>query len=514
MPFSKHLAVALTLAGILSSYHYLLAHTLLEMFCVITAFSVMIIACNTYETTKNHFFIFLGITGSIVGFFDFLHAFTYKGMSMINDGGANIPTQLWIAARYLESSALLAAPFFFTRSLQPRLVAYIYTALGGLILLTVFYWRTFPECYIEGSGLTSFKITSEYLIATIYVAALAVLRQLGRSHLDMYVIKLLTVAIIAKTLAELSFTVYIDVYGATNFIGHVLKVISTYYIYVAFVEISLKEPHKILYFQLEQTKDKLQASNQQLQTEIGVRMNAQHELEASLKELRLTQKALWHREKLAAMGQMAAGMAHEVKNPLTSVRGFAQLLTRKCANDAKTSQYAATIVSEVDQACGVIDNFLQLARPNPPALQEYQLNQLVREVLMMVDPQAFLQHISIDFSGDDSLDTCRLDPGQMKQALINICQNAIEAMPGGGKLTIHTGLRDRDQYVSITDTGNGIPEELLTKIGVPFFTTKDTGTGLGLSISYSLIDAHKGRVEIDSSIGIGTTFKIYLPCAA
>lgn len=231
-------------------------------------------------------------------------------------------------------------------------------------------------------------------------------------------------------------------------------------------------------------------------------------------ELRRTQNAVRERERLAVIGQMAAGMAHEIKNPMTSVRGFAQLLKEKCPGNPTIVDYVNIILGEIDRANSVITDFLQLARPKKPVLASQPVNNLVEEILAIVSPQAFLNKIRVEYEGAKDLPPCRLDRDQIKQVLLNMCQNAIEAMPGGGVLKIGTGFLPavNEIFIEISDTGCGIPGEKIDKIGVPFFTTKAEGTGLGLSISYSIIGAHKGRVEVESKEGKGTTFRIYLPC--
>ncbi|NPV73726.1 MAG: hypothetical protein HPY89_08075 [Pelotomaculum sp.] len=207
-------------------------------------------------------------------------------------------------------------------------------------------------------------------------------------------------------------------------------------------------------------------------------------------------------------------MAHEVKNPLTAVRGFTQLLKEKCPDNPKLVSYAEIILEEIDRANSVITEFLQLARPKQPALKRQSLNSLVEEIAAIVSSQAFLKNIKVEYECVDNLPLCMLDRDQIKQVLLNMCQNAIEAMPGGGILVMKTGFlpAQKEVFIDINDTGCGIPREQIEKIGVPFFTTKADGTGLGLSISYSIIGAHKGRVEVDSKEGKGTKFRIYLPC--
>lgn len=233
-------------------------------------------------------------------------------------------------------------------------------------------------------------------------------------------------------------------------------------------------------------------------------------------ELRRTQNAVRERERLAIIGQMAAGMAHEVKNPLTAVRGFSQLLLEKHQEQTNLREYAEIIIEEIDRANNVVTDFLQLARPKKPVLQEQSVGSLIEETVAIVGPQAFLSNIAVQCEIAEDLPPCCLDRDQIKQVLLNMCQNSIEAIPGKGVLKIKAGLwpEGKEIFIEITDDGCGMSPESRERIGVPFYTTKEGGTGLGLSISYSIISAHQGRVEVTSKEGEGTTFRVYLPAGS
>lgn len=229
-------------------------------------------------------------------------------------------------------------------------------------------------------------------------------------------------------------------------------------------------------------------------------------------ELIKKEELLREREKLAVIGQMAAGMAHELKNPLTSIRGFAQLLAGR-AIDSTLDEYLRIVISEIDRMNQVIQDFLQLARPRPMELVRMSVNDLVEEISPIIEPQAFLKKIDVNIETDDNIPKSMVDPAHIKQVLLNLAQNSMEAMEGGGILGIktiyHAGVSE--VRLDISDTGDGISPDSLKKIGVPFFTTKPGGTGLGLSISFNIIEQHRGRIEIQSREGMGTTFSVLLP---
>lgn len=215
-------------------------------------------------------------------------------------------------------------------------------------------------------------------------------------------------------------------------------------------------------------------------------------------------------ERLAVVGRMAAGIVHELRNPLTTIKGFAQLLREK--KGPETEPYVSYIIEEIDNCARIIGDFLKLARPQPVCLERRSLNETVQEIAAMIEPRAFLQNVKVETELASCLPECLFDPAQLKQVFLNLVDNALEAMVDGGVLKFNTFACASGQVgVAVQDTGCGIPETLLKKIGLPFFSTKENGTGLGLFICQSIIQAHGGRIEVESKEGKGTTFRIYLP---
>ncbi|MFZ5898351.1 MAG: MASE3 domain-containing protein [Bacillota bacterium] len=220
------------------------------------------------------------------------------------------------------------------------------------------------------------------------------------------------------------------------------------------------------------------------------------------------------RVKLALVGQMAAGITHEVKNPLTAIHGFSQLLMERYKNDATLYQQLKIIKEEAEKAFQLITDFLQFARPKEPVIESLNIAEVLHSVVNVIEAEAFLQNVRVELFIEPEMDPVNADRSQIKQVLFNLAQNAIQAMPHGGKLTFKARRQGAGQVcIAVADTGQGIHPEDLAKLGTPFFSTKEQGTGLGLSICYSIIHSHGGQLTVDSTVGQGTEFRIILPCA-
>ena len=222
-------------------------------------------------------------------------------------------------------------------------------------------------------------------------------------------------------------------------------------------------------------------------------------------------------ENLAALTTLTAGVAHEIKNPLGSISIHIQLIQKALGNGANgkntetIQNYLDIVNEEVDRLNGIIVDFLFAVRPMDVNLVAQNLNDLVHELFEFIHYELEEQKIRLEFNLDDRMPELQLDVKYMKQALLNIVKNAISAMPEGGTLRVETIARDDQVELSIRDTGVGIPEENMTKIFEPYFTTKDFGSGLGLTLVYKIVKEHLGDIEINSKVGEGTTISLSFP---
>ncbi|MCX5813120.1 MAG: PAS domain-containing protein [Proteobacteria bacterium] len=240
-----------------SLYSYLLFHIVAESFSIVIVFSLFMISWNTRRLSNNNYVLFLGIAFLFAGLIDFAHTLAYKGMGIFRGFDANLPTQLWIMARYVQSLSLLAAPWFINRKLNPGAIIGFYLSVTLILLAAAFSNTFFPDCFIEGKGLTPFKIVSEYVICLILISSLALLLH-HRESFNPKIMRLLIWSILFTILSELAFTFYISVFGLSNLIGHYFKIFSFYLIYQAIIVTGLENPYSLLFFDLQKHREELQ----------------------------------------------------------------------------------------------------------------------------------------------------------------------------------------------------------------------------------------------------------------
>jgi signal transduction histidine kinase len=243
---------------------------------------------------------------------------------------------------------------------------------------------------------------------------------------------------------------------------------------------------------------------------------AHQELNTYVQQLKESQEQLIQAEKLTSLGQLAASVAHEINNPLAGVLVYTQLLSKKVTGDAFKKEealgYLSKMESEVGRCSRIIRNLLDFARQTEPMLRLVDVNQVIEQVLAMVGHQAQLQNVEVVKEFSPSLPKVMADFDQLQQIFTNLTLNAIQAMPDGGRLTIRSSAVDGEVRIDVQDTGCGISKENMSKLFTPFFTTKakGKGVGLGLAVAHGIIERHKGRIKVQSEVGKGTTFSVYL----
>ncbi|HDR7641687.1 PAS domain-containing sensor histidine kinase [Bacillus wiedmannii] len=258
-------------------------------------------------------------------------------------------------------------------------------------------------------------------------------------------------------------------------------------------------------------------TGQTITTEFSVRIfnlngkNVFLSISRDITERLKTEELLRKSEKLAVVGQLSTAIAHEIKNPLTAMKGFMQLL--KSMENKNTEHYIDIVLAEVERIDSITNEFMTLAKPEALEIKTNDLNVLMKQIVMLLEPQAIMNCIQIttEFTSDTSFILC--EGNQLKQAFINVLKNAIEATPMGGEILIQIEYAPDKKQVNIqfTDYGCGIEKERLPYLGEPFYSIKENGIGLGLMICYKIIEKHQGKILIESEVGKGTTVNINLP---
>lgn len=476
------LTAALVVLYQLSRVNYLLFHALVELFAVVVACGTFMIAWHARRFLANGFFLIIGTASLGVAFIDLLHTLAYKNMGVFPAADANLPTQLWIAARWLQVVALFAAPFFLARKPHPLRTLAVGAGLTVLLLAAIFWWRIFPDCFREGSGLTPFKIASEYLFVLLLAATIALLRR-RRDGFDPGVLRLLSTACGAFLLAELSFTLYTDVFGITNMAGHLFKVIGCYCIYRAVIETGLARPFDLLFRELKQNETALRQRTAALEV-------ANRDLEA-----------------------FNYSVSHDLRGPLTVILGQSEVLLHLFGGqlNAEVRQFITGIVSETHRMNELIDTLLNFARLGVVELERQPVD-LSAKALMIA------QRMKLGEPGRQVV--FDIAPGSVPEADPDLADVILENLLGNAwKYTRQTpaakidfgNTRIEGQNVFFV-RDNGIGFDMTQSAGLfePFrrlHAAKDgTGFGIGLATVKRIIDRHGGRIWAESSPGQGATF--------
>lgn len=527
------LAVAVSLVAlyVLSGHNYLLFHGLVEIFGIVIAFAIFVIAWNSRYIIDNHYLQFVGISFLFVAGFSLLHTLAYKGMGVFPEVGANLATQLWIVTRYLLSFSLFMPLLFISRRFKAGIIFAVYFLIAIFLAVSIFYWNNFPVAYIDDAGLTLFKVASEYIITAVFLMTAGLL-VLKRQEFSSSVFRLLVGALATAAAAELAFTLYVDVYGIANMVGHLLNVVSFYLIYRALIETGFAKPYELLFFYLKQSEvtltnraDELMRVNQKLEHEIVERKQVEEMLQQAQAKLQdyaqnLEQlveertKQLKDKERMAAIGEIAGMVGHDLRNPLQAVSCEIYLtknqLSMLPSSGQKTKLQAS--IEAIEEQTGymgkIVSDLQTFVKPVQAQKQAVNLKQLFVGVL---DQVVIPENIQSNLQIKGAL-TITADPYLLKRVLINLVTNAVQAMPEGGELTIKAQDNAAGQtLIVVKDTGVGIPKEVKSKIFTPLFTTKAKGQGFGLAACKRIVESQGGTITFESEAGKGTKFIITLP---
>ncbi|HEY0833680.1 MAG TPA: MASE3 domain-containing protein [Azospirillum sp.] len=619
-------------------YNYLLFHTIAELFSIVVAMSIFMIAWNARHTNQSPFLAFIGLSFPAVAAIDLLHTIAFPGMNVFPVSGANLATQMWLAARYVQAGNFLVAPLLLPGArVSSAVVLGTQAVLFSLVVLLTVTFDVMPAAYVDGYGLTAFKIASEYAVSGVVgLACLALIAR--RRHLDPGVFTLSLGGMALVIPQEMAFTLYHDPHGLMNALGHFCKILSYYLLYKAVVVTALKHPYDLLFYRLCRSEQALRDHLGGLEAVVETRTAELRESEARWRallecsndwfwetdaagrfvelspkseestgrppaellgrthadlldagrspedfaelteELRRRQpfrrliiplaaptvagrwisvsgvprfapdgrflgyrgtasditdrrragEAVRQKRTMAALGSLVGGLAHEINNLLQPVISLSELALHRVGDDPKVRTYLTAMHDSGLKARTILRDVLSFARSEVADSPPGDVSEAVRSAVQLTLP-SLPAGITVRTRLGEGLPPVSITATELSQVLLNLIQNARDAMPEGGTLSLSTEavtLRDPEAgrleiaegvYVRLTvaDTGAGMDEATRQRVFEPFFTTKPVGlgTGLGLSVVYGIVHNGGGVISVDSALGRGTTVAIDLPAA-
>ena len=519
-----------------SLYSYLLFHSLAEIFSIVVACTTFILAWNARRLMENKYLLFVGVAYLFVGIIDLAHTLAYKGMGVFSRYDADLPTQLWIAGRSMESLSLLVAPFFMGRKMRADVIIAAYAAVTAVLLAMIFAWKVFPVCFVEGRGLTPFKMIGEYVICLILAGSIVFLLR-RRSLFDERVLRLVVWSIIVTIGSELAFTFYISVYGFSNLVGHFLKIVSFYLIYKAVIETGFVRPNDLLFRNLKlseeallRARDELEAkvrertaelaeANAALRTEICERLQAEEELRIHTRKLEQSNRDLQ---------DFGFAASHDLQEPLRKILAFTDRIRATCGESVE--ERARLYLDRVQHAAMRMRTIIKAVRSYSNVtggvgeFRPVDLSSVVREVMAGMGPriERLGGHMEI---GD--LPVVEASPALMDVLFSNLIDNGLkfhsEERPvirvhgctTTGRQTVGDGFPVELCSIHVEDNGIGFDEKYLDRIFKPFqcLHGRDEyeGIGMGLAVCRKIVELHGGEIRARSVPGRGTTFTVVLP---
>jgi len=484
-----------------TAYNYLVFHTIVEVFAIVVACGIFMLAWNSREISRNNYLLFLGTAYLFVGGLDLVHTLAYEGLGIFPDHNTDLATQLWIGARYMESFALLLAPLLARKRLRAGFVFAGFAVVTALVLLGTLYWRVFPVCFEPGVGLTPFKKASEYVIAAILLASVFVLLR-RRADFDRGVLRMLVASILLTVCSELCFTLYRDAYDIANEAGHLLKLASFYLIYRAVIQTGIRQPYAVLLRDLKRSNESLEARNQELL-------------------------------------RFASIVRHDLGNPLFSVEALAKCITNSCDRASETvagkcreledqllhvlSEDIPRSVDSIQRSVDLMKKLLEGLRQVtmvghlPLHIRRVDMNELLRQIATTLEPKAKACGAVLRV---EELPVCMGDSVRLIEVFGNLLDNAIKYLDPlrPGQIQISGRREDGASIYCVEDNGVGIAPEQQAKVFDVFHRVDPQdgagGEGLGLFICRRLVERHRGRIWLVSEPGRGSRFFVSLPTVA
>jgi signal transduction histidine kinase len=486
---------------------HLFLHTAIELLCVAISFTLFIMQIGTLERNQNTRTIILASTFFAVAFFDLLHTMSFKGMpDFVTKSSTDKAIYFWLLARGVLAFSFFSMAIMPTLSVSKSTLYKVFSLTTMVIIVptiyVLFYQETLPRMFIEGYGLTTDKIIIEFIILGLAtISGVILYSKKGDSFVGNKNLILAKAALLMAT-SEICFTIYLQHNDVFNFWGHVLKLFSFAYIYVALIKMNLLQPYR----QIDAIK-----------SELGLK----------IENIRALQEELDRSRKVVSLGSEVRGIAHDLNNVLMIVLNSATLLLKHNNNsaDEQVVKRVDQIRNAVAKSQGFLKSLINFSKNGSNEKEVLDVQNLFVEFSKLLRP-LIPSSVQLKFSCETNLDLC-IARTELEQLIFNLVLNARDAIGEiDGTILIdahHTHLSFSKKFlhyhipvgeyvcISITDSGSGIKAENLDKIFDPFFTTKapGKGTGVGLATVVSIMQKNHGYVTVDSIMGRGTTFTLY-----
>ena len=540
-------AAAGSLLYFVQRYHYLLFHLSVELFAIVVAFSLSMVGWYSRRLAPDGYVLVLGTAFFCVGLVDAAHTLVFPGMGLVGAESARRTIEFWLIARLLQALGMALAPLAIGRPpIRPAYVVGGWGALTGLLLVTTLVWPGLPAVYVEGVGLTRFKIAAEYGIVLLFGLG-AWQAYARRASMESDVRWLVGSAALLMIAGELAMTRFSLLQSFPNFLGHLFKFLAFHQLLRAVVETGFTSPHALLYRDLATSRNALARANEELEARISRRTAAlfvanEHlraeigEREQAIRDLRAAEQALHQSEeqlrqvqKMEAVGQLAGGIAHDFNNILSVTLGYGEMALDCLPKVHPARAPVMHICEAVQRAAALTRQLLQFSRKQVLAPRVVDLCHLVAG---FTDMLRRLIGERIDLVVRSPAEPLRVsaDVGQIEQVLMNLVVNARDAMPEGGTITIELAAAHLDEEfvrshpesatgpwvrLSVREAVTGMDDDTKLRVFEPFFTTKQMGRGVGLGLStvYGIVRQHGGVIDVESQPGRGSTFHVWLPRA-
>ncbi len=481
---SEAVIVSIILIGLIISsfFNYLLFHSFAELFSVTIAFAIFLITWHSRNKIDSMFLLVFGISSLFIGFVDLIHTLAYKGMGVFPGYDANLPTQLWIAARYLQAFSIFFASLIKNKKINLKylILSYIITCA---FLIALIFTGNFPDCFIEGSGLTSFKIISEYIIDLIFLVSILLIYK-NRKEFDKTIITLIIFSIVCTMISEFSFTFYVSVYGLSNLIGHVFKIIAFYLIYKAVIQFGLKNPINLLFRKLKESEENYREA---------------YNRASFFKDL----------------------FTHDISNIFQNIASSLELskMYQKDGNDQASRKFLPVLEEQIVRGKRLILNVRKLSEISDAeiSLKTLSIKREIKRSVEFIKNSFQEREVFIEYNSD--LDEIWVNANELiSEVFENILINAIKYNNNAVvEICIETSRVENFFKLEFKDNGIGVEDsrkELIFKKG---FQESKGGKGMGIGLYFitKILNLYNGKIKIEDRVkgdySKGSNFVVLLP---